>query len=297
MRSWLERLALFGAAVTVGAGDARAEPTFYRARVAPILEKHCVVCHGVEKQKAKLRLDEFEHVIRGAEAGEVVKPGDAKASELYRRITLPADDDEVMPSDGKPLLSRDEIRIIELWIAAGASATKPLADFPTAPVPKPAVAAHVPLAPDWRPQAAAIAKLEKETGLRLVPRSQIATDGLILRTASAPRQCDDAALAKLASVASLIVDAELARTQVTDAGLKTLAGWENLRAIDLTRTAVTSQGLSALEKLTKLESLNLTETAVDEAGVARLRALPQLKRLWLFGTKAASAEATAATER
>ncbi len=35
-----------------------------------------------------------------------------------------------MPSDGKPLLSADEIKIIELWIASGASATKPLADYP-----------------------------------------------------------------------------------------------------------------------------------------------------------------------
>ena len=82
-----------------------------------------------------------------------------KDSELFRRITLPAADEDVMPSDGKPALSRDEIKIIELWIASGASATKSLADFPTAPVPKLTAAVHVPLTPDWRARAKEIAAL------------------------------------------------------------------------------------------------------------------------------------------
>jgi hypothetical protein len=270
----------------LGISALQAEPTFYTARVAPILEKHCVVCHGGEKQKAGLRLDAFERVIQGGEAGAVVKSGDLKGSELFRRIRLPATDEDVMPSDGKPLLSADEIKIIELWIASGASATKLLADYPTAPVPKMTRAVHVPLAPDWRPRAREIATLEKDLGLRLAPRSQIATDGLILRTASAPRRCDDAALAKLVAIAALIVDAELARTNVTDTGLKTLGRFENLRSLDLTRTNVTSAGLASLTALKHLELLNLTDTAVDDAGVAQLSAVPSLKRIWLFGTKA-----------
>ena len=57
--------ALFALAAAV---TARAETTFYQARVAPILDRHCVSCHGPEKQKAKLRLDSFEAVMRGAES-------------------------------------------------------------------------------------------------------------------------------------------------------------------------------------------------------------------------------------
>jgi mono/diheme cytochrome c family protein len=114
-------------------GTARGETTFYQARIAPIMDRHCVVCHGPEKQKAKLRVDTFEWLMKGAESGEVIKPGDVKGSELYRRITLPASEEEVMPSDGKPLLTRDEIKNIELWIAGGASPTKGMADFAGAP--------------------------------------------------------------------------------------------------------------------------------------------------------------------
>jgi hypothetical protein len=267
-----------------------AQTTFFTARVAPILERHCVTCHGPEKKKAGLRLDSFEQMMRGADAGEVLVPGDLKSSELFRRITLPESDEEVMPSDGKPLLSADEIKIIELWIASGATATKPLADFPTAPVPKPPKAAPVVLAPDWRPATAEIAALEKKLGVKLVPRSQVPTDGLVLRTASAPRRCNDATLASLKPVARFIVDAELARTEVTDAGLKSVATWENLRSLDVTRTAVSSDGLSALTVMKKLELLNLTDTAVDDAGVAKLKELPALKRVWLFGSKATVTE-------
>lgn len=263
-----------------------AEPSFYAVRVAPIMDKHCVVCHGPEKKKAGLRLDSFDHLMAGAESGSVIKPGSLKESELHRRITLPSSDEEVMPSDGKPLLSADEIKVIALWIEAGASATKPVSDFPTAPAVRPARAAPVALAPDWREKSAEIAALAKQLGVKLVPRSQVATDGLVLRAASAPQRCDDAALVALAPVAVFIVDAELARTKVTDAGLKTLAGWENLRALDLSRTRVTSAGLAATSGLKKLEVINLTETSVDDTGVESLKALPGLKRAWLYGTKA-----------
>jgi len=284
------RLLLMGSLLSSGAIPARAEPTFFTARIAPIFEQHCVGCHGPEKHKAGLRVDSFENVMRGSESGEILKPGDLKASELFRRITLPASDDEVMPSDGKPLLSADEITLIRLWIESGASATRSLAEYPDAPVPKPTRQAHVPLAPDWTPRAAEIAALEKEIGVKLVPRSKIPTDGLVVRTASAPQRCDDAALSKLAPIAALIVDAELARTKITDEGLKAMATWENLRKLDLTRTSITSDGLSACAALKKLEVLNLTDTAVDDTGVARLKEMPMLQRLWLFGTKAAPVE-------
>ncbi|MEO7347338.1 MAG: c-type cytochrome domain-containing protein [Opitutaceae bacterium] len=262
--------------------------------MAPIFDRHCATCHGESKQKAGLRLDSFERAVLGGESGAVIKPDDVKASELLRRIKLPDGDDDVMPSDGKPRLTPDEIKIIELWIADGASATKTLADFPDAPVPPRPKTIGAPLAPDWRPRAAEIAALEKSLGVRLVPRSQAPEDGLVLRTASAPARCDDAALARLAPVADVIVEAELARTRVTDVGMTSLAAWRNLRRLDLTRTVVTSDGAVTLTTLPNLEALNLTGTAVDERGVGRLRALPALKRLWIFGTPADTSASDAA---
>jgi hypothetical protein len=269
---------------------ARAADTFFAQRVAPILEQKCVACHGEKKQKGKLRLDSFAHLVHGGEGGAVVKAGDPKESELYLRVTLQPEDEDFMPADSKPPLTKDEVKVLELWIAAGASETAPLSSIKGAPAPAAPKAPVAELAPDWRPRAVQMAQFEKATGLRLVPRSAVPTDGLVLRTASLPSRCDDAALAKLAPLADLIVEADLARTKVTDAGLATLGTFANLRMLDLTRTAVSSAGVAKLTTLQKLESINLTSTAVDDAGVASLRAMASLKKTWTFDTKVASPE-------
>jgi uncharacterized membrane protein len=92
----------------------------FAADVAPLLDRSCVSCHRADKHKGGLRLDTFALMMAGGEDGVVVVPGDPKASELVRRITLPPDDDDYMPSDGRKPLSVDEVRVIEDWIATGA---------------------------------------------------------------------------------------------------------------------------------------------------------------------------------
>ena len=270
------RLGMALAATMTGASAA---PATFATRVAPILEQNCTVCHGADKQKAELRLDSFASILHGAKSGEVVKPGDLKGSELLRRVSLPATDEDVMPADDKPHLTAGEIAVLEKWIAAGAPETS---EF-DAPAIVPA-AGGPPAAPDYRPRLAQAAELANAAGVRLVPRSRLETDGLVLRTASAPTRCDDSALAKLAPVADLIVEAELARTKVTDAGLGSVGQWPNLQRLDLTQTAVTSAGLSKLGALAKLEAINLSETKVDATGLTAVRGLPGLKRVWAFRT-------------
>jgi uncharacterized membrane protein len=258
--------------------------SFYATRVQPIFDQKCVLCHNAEKFKGKLRLDSYEHVMLGGKDGLVISSREPGKSEMYRRITLPPDSKDFMPAEGKPSLSPAETKIIESWIAAGATihipedATRGLS--PTAEERKVAP----PLTDDYRPQLKTIKGLETSLGLRIIPRSQNPTDGLILRTASAPQRCTDATLAELAPVGNLIVDAELARTKVTDKGMQSLANFSNLRFLDLSATAVTSVGARELMKLEKLETLNLTQTRVTHNAAAKLQSKPGLKRLYLFET-------------
>jgi hypothetical protein len=99
---------------------------------------------------------------------------------------------------------------------------------------------------------------------------------------SAPQRCNDVAIAKLAPIGALIVDAELARTAVTDAGLAPLSSFRNLRYVDLSHTAVTGEGVKTLAALAKLESLNLTADSVSDADLGRLRQNKSLKRIYVF---------------
>jgi uncharacterized membrane protein len=95
-------------------------PLYYEAGVEQLLSRHCVGCHGPDKQKGKLRLDSYEEILQGGKDGAVIEAGRPGDSELYRRVTLPPDDDDFMPSNGKPPLSAAEVALIERWIRTGA---------------------------------------------------------------------------------------------------------------------------------------------------------------------------------
>src|SRR5580658_9265483 len=142
--------------------------TFFDARVAPIFENKCSNCHNAEKRKGKLRLDSFENVMRGGKDGIVVRAGDPKHSELFRRINLPPDDKDFMPTDGKPPLTASEVKVIELWIASGASSSLPATEVRGAPPLPVSELPASPFASDYRPKLPLIASLEQELGVRLV---------------------------------------------------------------------------------------------------------------------------------
>jgi len=109
------------------AAAAGGEATLYSARIAPILERSCASCHNATKLKGDFRVDSYTWLMHPGKGGEEIVPWHPAESELVRRITLPRDDDDFMPNNGKNLLTPDEIRLIERWIAAGASPAQPLA--------------------------------------------------------------------------------------------------------------------------------------------------------------------------
>ena len=91
----------------------------FRTVVEPVLEENCVRCHGEKKQKGGLRLDRKEGLDDTDRDPRIIVPHDAAASALFERVSLPADDFDIMPPEGDPL-SADEIAAIEEWIDGGA---------------------------------------------------------------------------------------------------------------------------------------------------------------------------------
>jgi uncharacterized membrane protein/mono/diheme cytochrome c family protein len=88
-------------------------------QVRSILAHNCYKCHGPEKIKGELRLDSKKLIFKGGEDGPVIVPGDLAKSDLYRRISLPANHKDVMPAKGKKL-SEGDIATIKFWIEKGA---------------------------------------------------------------------------------------------------------------------------------------------------------------------------------
>ncbi|MCB1128423.1 MAG: hypothetical protein KDM81_18150, partial [Verrucomicrobiae bacterium] len=77
----------------------------YTDLVQPILNAKCVACHGPDKQKGKLRLDSLAEIMKGSD-GENVVPGKLEESLLTFRVTLPKDDDDVMPPEDETPLTK-----------------------------------------------------------------------------------------------------------------------------------------------------------------------------------------------
>jgi CHAT domain-containing protein/mono/diheme cytochrome c family protein len=108
----------------------RSAPVDYSREIRPILEATCVSCHGPKKHKGDFRLDTLERALAGSPEGKVIVPGDAAASDLYRRLVTP-DVTERMPQKAAPL-SAKEIETIRRWIDEGAGTAKPAPAQPSA---------------------------------------------------------------------------------------------------------------------------------------------------------------------
>lgn len=99
-------------------GPSEQPPTARLAFAA--LEARCFNCHGARKQKGGLRLDSIEHILAGGDNGPVVVATSPEQSEMYIRITLPAEDEYHMPPEGRTPLTDAEIDVIRRWIEQGA---------------------------------------------------------------------------------------------------------------------------------------------------------------------------------
>ena len=80
-----------------------------------VLKQSCSNCHGAGLQRARLRLDSYEAIMRGGQNGPAVVPGDAAKSRLIMRMQH---DRAPMPPTGK--LPQSQIDVVSAWINAGA---------------------------------------------------------------------------------------------------------------------------------------------------------------------------------
>jgi hypothetical protein len=110
-----------------GVADARArfpegpipERPDYATHIKPLFERSCVKCHGPEKRKSGLRLDQKRFALKGGESGPALVPGEPAKSLVFTSCAAPPDDEEVMPPKGK-LLALSEIETLKRWIEQGA---------------------------------------------------------------------------------------------------------------------------------------------------------------------------------
>lgn len=265
--------------------------TFYGARIEPILSANCYSCHGADKQRGELQLDSYAAIMRGGKHGKVIQPGNAKASDLFHRITLPQTDDNAMPPQGKRSLTAAEIKLIELWISTGASdtlAVNGIKDAPTDTVPVAEVTfEELDPAAVERTRAAhasAVIDLEKRYPNVLEYESRTSA-GLTLNASLLGMKFGDADIALLKPVLDQITTADFSGTAVSDSSATQIASMKNLHMLRLMHTRITDATVQKLSSLPHLESLNLLATPITPAALKSAANMPKLRHLYIAETK------------
>ncbi len=88
----------------------------YASVIRPILDSHCVACHGAKKVKGKLRMDSLEGLKKGGADGVAFLPGDLKKSLMFVRINLDPKHEDFMPPEEEKPLTPAQVLAIGLWI-------------------------------------------------------------------------------------------------------------------------------------------------------------------------------------
>ncbi len=137
-RSWLfllpAGLVLAGLLLT-GRGEG-SSPVGFEAEVKPLLNKHCLKCHGGVKESGGLNFITRESALGVGESGKpAIVPGNPEASEFIRRLRS-HDPDERMPLDAPPL-DEAAVDVLTRWVAEGAVWERHWAYRPVRPVPVP----------------------------------------------------------------------------------------------------------------------------------------------------------------
>lgn len=85
----------------------------FNEQIRPLLNQHCVACHGGVKQAADLSF------VYQDQALMVIEPGDPDASLLIDRIKA-TDDNRMPPEEHGRGLNEQEIQLLERWVDSGA---------------------------------------------------------------------------------------------------------------------------------------------------------------------------------
>lgn len=294
-----------------------AQAVVFTSVVQPVLAKYCVSCHSGDKIKGSLRVDTLQAMLAGGDSGPSIVPGKSKESPLIARLLLPLDDEdgEHMPPEGKPQPTPEQIALLAWWIDAGGSPDKTVEQLAPPPgvmnhiasslgAPPPGAVAAAPGAAPVETKkidpvpleslAPQIAQLSRELNIVIEPVAM--EQPWLAINASIAKPFGDEQLAQLKPLALNIQALNLAGTDVTDAGVATIAQMPNLQRLRLERTKVTDAGMAHIGALEQLTYLNLYGTEISDAGLKPLQSLPALEQVYLWRTRVDPAAAQAFAE-
>ena len=259
----------------------------FRDVIQPILNEKCVSCHNDNKAKNDLILTDYNDIMNGGEHRDAVVAGAAEESLLYKYVMLPMSDTLHMPPEGRLQLDREEIRLIGWWISTGAAENEQYL--------------HMDKVDSIHPFMQA--RFQPKTGLDLLDIpfadpdrikalnnpyrtvSQIsAVKPYVAVFLGSKKDFSTNDLRELNGLSEQIVSIDLGNSEVSDADLKSLAGFPHLQKLHLQNLSITDNGLQSLRGLRYLEVLNLSGTNITNKALDEIAQWNNLTRLYIYNT-------------
>src|SRR6185437_5940641 len=298
---------------------AAADP--YKDYVGPVLKDRCSECHNGSKQKGGLDMSTYASLMKGGGDGPVIVKGNAKSSDLIRRVTLRQTDDDFMPKGHDPLTA-DQIAVLTWWVNAGAKTDVKVADLnPPQNIqtiiqnqlsPAPASGATGEVAQQSSPTnskaiEAAAQKIAHEAELAESQPAKSADPKMIAHLVAVgfmARQVSAGDTQLIVSPAlpgagfspsdiqtlvsdtnDQVVDLNLADSGLSDSDIAPLANLKALTHLRLDDNKLTDKSLDVLSSLPKLVEVNLYNNhGITDAGIQKLASMKALRRVYLFQT-------------
>ncbi len=91
----------------------------YVKDILPLFEQFCMKCHGPEKPKSGLRMDNATDFMKGGTEGPAFIAGDSANSLLVQLLVGAHPDYDIMPPKGDPM-NAEQVGLVRAWIDQGA---------------------------------------------------------------------------------------------------------------------------------------------------------------------------------
>lgn len=255
------------------------------------LNKKCVQCHGVEKQKGQLRLDDSTWVLSGGKNGKVISKEQLEKSELLKRILLETNDEKHMPPKGKEQLTDFEKAIFNWWISSGASFNKQVVDLQ----PDEKTWNQLNKFKEYYSKKNTTKKREEVSPISIENKLLLEKSGWVVYAISNTdnhiraigynlEQPLKASIEKLLLIKEQLVELKLSASGIQDEDLVSISQLTHVEKLWLDDNQITDKGLTNLTSLQKLNYLNLASTGISTDGLQKLKQLPSLKQIYLYGT-------------
>lgn len=275
------------------------EAKVFEDLILPVLENKCQQCHQHGKKKGDLLLISYQDLLKGGKNGPSIVLGSSAKSELFRRVTLPSDHKEFMPTDGKPALTSDEIALLKWWLDEGKGAEN--VSFMAVPnhekmtatasgilgiagaiLPQENTQIQTFVNPDIPKKVDEKAVQNAINGgfnIRFMNHNPVMLDVSFINKKETPN------LALLAPIAKNIVWLNLNKLHLSNAIGSSIASMSNLEKLRLEKNNITDGIAADLIELQHLNSLNLNETQVSNLTVNELKKLKSLQHIYVWRTK------------